>query len=90
MPLSVIEETALKLSILPRRYMRNGLSCKQQLRLFLAKVSIIGCGGLGGSVAESLARIGFGNLRLVDPDRVFQGDGCVSDQKDNDQQGIHR
>ncbi len=67
--LAEIEEIALEHDLLPKRYMRNGLSCKQQLRLFRSKISIIGCGGLGGAVAETLARIGFGNLRLVDPDK---------------------
>lgn len=34
-------------------------------------VCVVGCGGLGGYVAELLARVGVGHLTLVDPD-VFQ------------------
>ncbi len=63
-----VEEQALLLGVMPRRYLRNCLSCAQQLRLLRAKVAVIGCGGLGGSVAEPLARLGIGGLRLVDPD----------------------
>jgi molybdopterin/thiamine biosynthesis adenylyltransferase len=68
LPLVEVEEQTLQIGIMPRRYLRNCLSCAQQLRLFRARVTIIGCGGLGGSVAELLARIGVGSLRLVDPD----------------------
>lgn len=68
LPLAEVEEQTLHLGIMPLRYLRNGLSCAQQLRLLHARVAIIGCGGLGGSVAELLARIGVGSLRLVDPD----------------------
>ena len=35
------------------------------------RVAVIGCGGLGGYVAEHLARVGVGSLRLVDAD-VFE------------------
>ncbi len=63
-----IEETALNHSILPGRYQRNGLSPARQLLLFHAKVAIIGCGGLGGRVADLLARLGVGCLCLTDPD----------------------
>ena len=63
-----VEEQALLLDIMPLRYRRNGLGCREQLRLLRARVAVIGCGGLGGSVAAQLARIGIGRLRLVDPD----------------------
>ena len=35
------------------------------------RVVVVGCGGLGGTVAELLARIGVGYLRLIDSD-VFE------------------
>ena len=66
--LAEIEEQALLLDIMPLRYRRNGLGCREQLRLLRARVAVIGCGGLGGSCAALLARIGIGRLRLVDPD----------------------
>lgn len=69
--LAEVEEQALLLELMPVRYLRNCLSCAQQLRLLRSRVGIIGCGGLGGSVAELLARLGIGYLRLVDPD-VFE------------------
>jgi molybdopterin/thiamine biosynthesis adenylyltransferase len=33
-------------------------------------VAIVGCGGLGPMMAESLARLGFGRIVLLDPDRL--------------------
>ena len=71
LPLRKIEEQGLILGVMPRRLMRNCLSCAQQLRLLRARVAVIGCGGLGGTVAEILTRLGVGSLRLVDPD-IFE------------------
>lgn len=52
------------------RYLRNKKSIteSQQDMLSQCHVVVLGCGGLGGSVAESLARIGVGKLTLVDND----------------------
>ena len=52
------------------RYDRNkrALSDRECRALLECKVAVIGCGGLGGYVAEHLARIGVGSLRLVDAD----------------------
>lgn len=52
------------------RYRRNfsTLSSEDQQRLGSSVVAVIGLGGLGGGVAESLARIGVGTLSLVDGD----------------------
>jgi len=44
------------------------ISRAEQDRLAESSVVICGCGGLGGSVIEQLARIGVGRLRMVDPD----------------------
>ena len=41
-----------------------------QRKLADARVLIVGCGALGSAQAESLARAGVGNLRLVDRDFV--------------------
>lgn len=40
----------------------------QQTRFKDGKVAVIGCGGIGGSVIEQLARMGVGNINLVDKD----------------------
>ncbi|MBZ9570872.1 HesA/MoeB/ThiF family protein [Methanobrevibacter sp. TMH8] len=40
----------------------------QQSRFKDAKVAVIGCGGIGGSVIEQLARMGVGKINLVDKD----------------------
>ena len=65
-----IQEMALENGIIPERYARNqrSLSIADQLKLLHAHVIIVGLGGLGGTVTEILARIGVGNLTLVDGD----------------------
>lgn len=52
------------------RYRRNinALSAEDCAALAGKRVCIAGCGGLGGYVAEALARVGVGHLRLVDCD----------------------
>ncbi len=68
-----VEETALEAGLLPLRYTRNreSISIAQQRELLGSGVAIVGCGGLGGYVAEELARLGVGTLILFDPD-VFE------------------
>lgn len=53
-----------------KRYQRNvsTLSVTEQERLGACRVAVIGLGGLGGGVCELLARIGIGDLVLVDGD----------------------
>ena len=53
-----------------KRYERNldSLSENEVLSLSFKKVCIAGCGGLGGYVIEHLARIGVGNLTVIDGD----------------------
>ena len=55
------------------RYIRNikAISEEENAALFDKKVCVIGCGGLGGYIIEILARIGVGNLIVVDGD-VFE------------------
>ena len=57
----------------PKRYERNMTALSAEECAFLAKkrVAVVGCGGLGGSVIEALARIGVGHLRIIDGD-VFE------------------
>jgi len=42
---------------------------KQQERISKLKIAIAGAGGLGGPVAYTLARLGVGEIRLIDPDK---------------------
>jgi len=68
-----IELQTLRALLLPMRYKRNQktISVDEQLKLFTSRVAVIGCGGLGGYITEELARLGVGNLTLIDPD-VFE------------------
>ena len=68
----IVEASALDLQIVPTRYLRNmkTLSMDDQRRLLQASVCIVGLGGLGGLVTESLARMGVGRLKLIDGDTV--------------------
>ena len=52
------------------RYERNmtALSACENERLAEFKVCVIGCGGLGGYVIESLGRIGIGHITAIDGD----------------------
>jgi len=61
---------ALAQGIYPYRYIRNleTLSLQEQIRLANGRVAIVGAGGLGGQVVLLLARIGVGNLVVVDSD----------------------
>ncbi|HBW38016.1 HesA/MoeB/ThiF family protein [Desulfosporosinus sp. BICA1-9] len=54
------------------RYGRNKktLSDEDQLKLAASSVAIVGCGGLGGYIAEEFARIGVGRLIIIDGDRL--------------------
>lgn len=53
-----------------KRYLRNIEALTEDECLLLAEkhVAVVGCGGLGGSVVEALARIGVRHLRLIDAD----------------------
>lgn len=53
-----------------KRYLRNIEALTEDECLLLAEkhVAVMGCGGLGGSVVEALARIGVRHLRLIDAD----------------------
>lgn len=68
-----IEIAALEQGIIPERYARNmkTYSSTDQASLLRSRISIVGLGGLGGAVAEILARIGIGCLNLVEGD-IFE------------------
>lgn len=59
---------------LEHRYDRNreSLSAEECALLAGKRVAVVGCGGLGGSVIEALARIGVGSLRVIDGDTFEQ------------------
>lgn len=65
-----VQIAALECGVVPERYARNqkSLSNEEQVQLLKSHVAVIGLGGLGGFVAETLARIGVGALTLVDGD----------------------
>ena len=69
----MVELAALRQHILPDRYLRNmkTLSEADQIRLLESTVCIVGLGGLGGTVTETLTRMGIGRFFLVDGD-VFE------------------
>lgn len=57
---------------LANRYARNHgcLTEGDQQALGKARAAIVGCGGLGGYIAEELARLGIGSLVLIDGDSI--------------------
>ena len=61
---------ALQADIFPEIFERNfpSFSSTDQLRLFKSSVLVAGLGGLGGTLAELLARVGVGRLLLADGD----------------------
>lgn len=65
-----IEIISLENSIIPERYARNmkTFSVQDQISILQSRVTVIGLGGLGGTVVEILARAGVGTLRLIDGD----------------------
>lgn len=56
----------------PNRYQRNfrALSREDQGKIAAATVAVVGCGGLGGYIAEEMARLGVGHLILIDGDKL--------------------
>lgn len=65
-----VYKEALKLAIVPYRYIRNreAISIEEQLKLAESRVTVVGAGGLGGQVILLLARVGIGHLVVVDHD----------------------
>lgn len=65
-----IYRAALKQEIWPHRYVRNQgtISLGEQLVLAESTVAVIGSGGLGGTLILLLARLGIGQLIVIDHD----------------------
>jgi molybdopterin/thiamine biosynthesis adenylyltransferase len=61
---------AMELGIYPYRYLRNmeTISIEEQLKLSRSRVAVVGAGGLGGHVVLLSARLGIGQLVVVDYD----------------------
>jgi molybdopterin/thiamine biosynthesis adenylyltransferase len=69
-----LEIEALRLEVIPERYANHigTVGIEGQIRILQSRVAVIGLGGIGGYVVEALARLGVGDLVLVDPD-TFEG-----------------
>jgi len=69
--LGEVFKQALSQDIVPYRYIRNQgiISIKDQLKLAVSRVAVVGAGGLGGNVIILLARTGIGHLVVIDADK---------------------
>ncbi len=87
-----VEIAALEEGIVPLRYLRNlgTVGLEGQARLLRSTVAVVGLGGLGGYVAEALARMGVGHLILIDGDvfeehnlnrQILSSEGCLGESK---------
>jgi molybdopterin-synthase adenylyltransferase len=65
-----VEIAALEAEVSPQRYLRNlgSLGIQGQIRLLKATALLVGAGGLGGTIAQLLARMGLGKLIVADGD----------------------
>ena len=75
----IIDKGISRLYSRPKRAPRSNSELDRQIRMFgttgqqilkASKVAVIGLGGVGSLVAEYLARLGVGNLVLIDPDEI--------------------
>ena len=69
-----VEYFALQNSIVPARYERNlgTFGADGQCKLLASRILIVGLGGLGGHVAETTARLGYGHIVASDPDSFVE------------------
>ena len=70
LPKREVEIAALEAGVVPQRYLRNigSLEISGQKKLLQAKALLVGAGGLGGTIAQLLARMGLGILVIADGD----------------------
>jgi molybdopterin-synthase adenylyltransferase len=70
LPRRKVEIAALEAGVVPQRYLRNigSLEISGQKKLLQAKALLVGAGGLGGTIAQLLARMGLGILVIADGD----------------------
>ncbi len=83
-----VEIAALDAGVVPQRYLRNigSLGIEGQKKLLQAKALLVGVGGLGGTIAQLLARMGLGRLVIADGD-CFTEDN-LNRQAFSSEQGI--
>lgn len=61
---------ALEHGLLPLRYLKNigTIGMSGQAKLLSSRAMLVGAGGIGGTAAELLARMGVGTIIIADPD----------------------
>jgi len=65
-----LELTESEMYLYSRQILLDGWDIEAQEKLKLSNVLIIGCGGIGCTVAELLARAGVGKITLIDADSI--------------------
>ena len=65
-----LELSEAEMHLYARQILLDGWDIDAQERLKLANVLIVGCGGIGCTTAELLARAGVGKITLIDSDTV--------------------
>ena len=65
-----LELTDEEMHLYSRQILLDGWDLDAQEKLKLANVLIVGCGGIGCTTAELLARAGVGKITLIDPDHI--------------------
>lgn len=65
-----LELTESEMHLYSRQILLDGWDIEAQEKLKLANVLIVGCGGIGCTVAELLARAGVGKITLIDADTI--------------------
>lgn len=67
---------ALKNGVVPIRYLENifYFGIENQIKLLESKVAICGLGKVGSEIAENLARLGVGEITLIDSDLLKEED----------------
>lgn len=65
-----LELTDEEMHLYSRQILLEGWDIEAQEKLKLANVLIVGCGGIGCTTAELLARAGVGKITLVDADTI--------------------
>lgn len=65
-----LELTEAEMHLYSRQILLDGWDIDAQEKLKLANVLIVGCGGIGCTTAELLARAGVGKITLIDADTI--------------------